>query len=277
MKFRDSTGPLLLGIAVFSASLMCLAPLCSGESSSKELEIKAIPTWDVKHDIGPSGPVTDLHCDVGDVSVSSLPTPAPAASIDSTPRGAIAQHTPPSKRSRQTRGNFFRHRFFYVSGAIVRVGEGASSSLATNALTHPAPRPRSRRPTPSSCLESWTSSQTQPTFDLCPSISMESASETAAAATTTTTVTVPCGVAHRLDTPAPFSMTCRTATSPANLLAPSLATFQHKEPQCPQTLAPTSTLGVNPPAFSPTANHLPSSPANDTRVVFQQVLGLWRG
>jgi len=121
MKSRDRTGPLLLGIAVFSASLMCLAPFCSGESSSKELEIKAIPTWDVKHDIGPSGPVTDLHCDVGDVSVSSLPTPAPAASIDSTPRGAIAQHTPPSKRSRQTRGNFFRHRFFYVSGAIVRV------------------------------------------------------------------------------------------------------------------------------------------------------------
>ena len=52
-----------------------------------------------------------------------------------------------------------------------------------------------------------------------------------------------------------------------HLLPPSLATFQHKEPQCPLTLAPSSTLVVNTSAFSHTAKHLPSSPANDTRAL----------
>jgi len=94
---------------------------------------------------------------------------------------------------------------------------------------------------------------------------MESASETAAAAATT--FTIPCGVAHKLCSQAPSSMACRTATSPAPP-SPITGNFPaQRATMPPNSLAPSPTLVVNPSAFSHTAKHLPSSPANDSRVL----------
>lgn len=156
---------MLLGVAVFSASLMCLVPFCNGESQSKELEIKAIPTWDVKHDIGPSGPVTDLHCDVGDVSISSLLALSPAASTAGPPQSAHTARTAQEVEEDNVETSFSTNFLKCRELQRTRVGGLPRPPLVPDALIHPVPRPRSRRPTPSSCLESLTSSQTQPTFD----------------------------------------------------------------------------------------------------------------
>lgn len=53
-------------ILVIVATVVQLAQVGLAEVVSAEVDIR-VPTWEVKHDIGPSGPVTDLHCDVGDV------------------------------------------------------------------------------------------------------------------------------------------------------------------------------------------------------------------